>query len=74
MHNMADLTATRCPAGLHAWPANLLIRDGVRLCTACAEDTDSRVMELIHNQGATLADLYRKGRQSGLLSARSDYH
>ena len=38
-----------------------------------AEEKDDLDLQLVQKQAVTLADLYRKGKKRGLISARSSY-
>ena len=60
-----------CPAGLHAWPDNARKDRGITVCIECARDTEQLVA--VQQSQPSLADLYKKGKAAGLLSAATDY-
>lgn len=44
-------------------------------CDECQHERDEQLNDLVERSSIkSLADLYRKGRQSGLLSPRRSYH
>jgi hypothetical protein len=59
-----------------AWEENIIadpVNSISHLKLADAESQDDKDLALVQTQAVTLADLYRKGKKRGLISARSGY-